>query len=677
MTTPNPLLSATLPLPFDAIEAAHVEPAIAELQQRARERLDTVRSASDPLTFDSVITALEAATEPLERALDLVGHLESVATTAELRAAYNVVLPEVSAFFSAIPLDPQLWATVSRYAETDEAKALTGIRARMLKKTIDGFRRHGADLAPEHKAELSEIDVALAKATTAFGEHVLDSTNAFELVITDEAKLAGLPESAVAAAKASAKSKNVDGYRFTLQAPSVVPVLTYLDDKATRETMWRAYNTRATQGEHDNRQLLTEILNLRARKAKLLGHTDFADFVLEDRMAKRGATAIEFVIDLERRTRDAFDREQRELAAFAREHGHDGDLAPWDVGYLAEKQRRAEYDLDEEQLRPYFVLDAVLDGVFEVAKRLYGLEIRPVGDVPTWHETVQTFEVNRAGATLGVFYADFLPRESKRPGAWMHGLVLGRRRNDGSRDPHVGLICGNLTPPTDDRPSLLTHAEVETIFHEFGHLLHHLLTEVEARSIGGTNVAWDFVELPSQIMENWCWEREALDLFARHYQTGERLPDDLFDRMKRAKNFRSASAMMRQLGFADTDLALHVHYNAARDGDVVEYCRERMQRFAPTKLPDRFAMICSFSHLFSSPTGYAAGYYSYKWAEVLDADAFTAFQQHGLFDHETGDRFRREILAVGDSRDADESFRAFMGRDPDLQALLRRCDLAS
>ncbi|TPV93397.1 MAG: M3 family metallopeptidase [Myxococcales bacterium FL481] len=677
MTTPNPLLSATLPLPFDRIEACHVEPAVAEQKRLAQARLDAIRSPGDSLTFDSVIRALEAATEPLERTLDLVGHLESVATTPELRAAYNAVLPEVSAFFSSIPLDAELWRTVSQYADSEEGKQLTGHRARLLKKTIDGFRRHGAALSADDKAQLSELEVELAKATTKFGEHVLDATNAFELVITDEKRLAGLPASAVAYARGLAESKGIAGYRLTLQAPSVIPVLTYLDDRGIREQIWRAYNGRATSGEHNNRSLLDEVLALRRRKAKLLGHADFADFALEDRMAKHGATARRFVDDLRRRTSEAFERERLELASFAATLEHGPVIAPWDVGYLAEKQRRAQYDLDEEQLRPYFGLDRVLAGAFELAHRLYGVEIVRTTGIPTWDDAVQTYEIREAGQRLGMFYADLLPRENKRPGAWMQGLVLGRRRDDGRRDPHVGLICGNLTPPSGSRPSLLTHAEVETIFHEFGHLLHHLLTEVESRSIGGTNVAWDFVELPSQIMENWCWERQALDLFAEHFETGERLPDELYTRMNRARNFRSASAMMRQLGFADVDLALHTEYDAARDGDVVEYCRRRMQPFAPTTLPESFAMICSFSHLFSSPTGYAAGYYSYKWAEVLDADAFTAFQAAGLFDRATGERFRREILAVGDAREADESFRAFMGRDPDLQALLRRSALAS
>ena len=677
MTQRNPLLTRSLPLPFDDIAAEHVEPAVAELIARAQARLDGIRTPQSEVTYENVVAGLEAATEPLERALGIVGHLESVATTPALRAAYNAVLPEVSAFFSSIPLDPDLWRTLSRYADTSEAASLSGEQARLLKKTLESFRRHGAELPDDKKRELSGIDVELAQATTTFGEHVLDATNAFELVISDESVLTGLPESAKAHARDAAKAKGMAGYRFTLQEPSVGPVMMYLDHRPTRESVWRAYNTRATRGEHDNRELLAKILQLRARKAELLGHADFADFVLEDRMAKRGATAMAFVEDLKQRTGVAFAREGEQLSAFARSHAHAGDLCPWDVGYLAEKQRRAQYDLDEEQLRPYFVLNAVLEGAFEVAQRLYGIEIRPVSGLPTWDASVQTFEVEQAGQSLGVFYADMLPRENKRPGAWMHGLVLGGKRADGGRDPHIAVICGNLTPPTEDRPALLTHREVETIFHEFGHLLHHLLTEVDARSLGGTNVAWDFVELPSQIMENWCWEREAIDMFARHYQTGERLPEALFDRLRRARNFRSASAMMRQLGFADTDLAVHTKYEPSRDGDIVSYVRQRMQAFAPAALPESFAMIASFSHLFSSPTGYAAGYYSYKWAEVLDADAFTEFQRNGLFDADTGSRFRREILAVGDTRDPDESFRAFIGREPDLDALLRRCDLVA
>ncbi|MEE9382268.1 MAG: M3 family metallopeptidase [Nannocystaceae bacterium] len=678
MNADNPLLSTSLPIPFDLIEPGHVEPAITLLIQQAECGLDAIRHLDGVPTYGTVVSALEHASEKLERAVDIVAHLENVATTTELRAAYNAILPRVSAFFSSIPLDADLWRVLSAYADTNEAAQLGGTQARLLRKTVDSFRRHGAMLDNPSKEELAALDVELTKLTTAFGEHVLDSTNAFELVIHEEAQLAGLPESARSAARTSAETKGIEGHRFTLQEPSFGPLLTYLDHRATRERVWRAHNTRATSGTFDNRALIPKILSLRHRKATLLGYTNFADFVLEDRMARNGAKAASFVADLRVRTEAAFASERADLVAFyeqRRTPAEKGPLMPWDLAYYAEKKRLAEYDLDEEQLRPYFRLESVLSGLFEVANRLYGLDIRPAHDVPVWHEDVRTYAVEESGRYVGSFYADLLPRESKRPGAWMQGLVVGDRRRDGTRSPHVALICGNLTPPTAGRPSLLTHREVETIFHEFGHLLHHLLTEVDSRSLAGTNVAWDFVELPSQIMENWCWERDALALFAEHYQTGATIPDSLFDRMNRARKFRSASAMMRQLGFADVDLALHTEYEADTGGDLLHYCRERFQPFSATPLPDTFAMICGFSHLFCSPVAYAAGYYSYKWAEVLDADAFTAFQREGLLNPKTGARFRSEILARGDSRDPAESFQAFMGRAPAVGPLLRRSGL--
>ena len=351
------------------------------------------------------------------------------------------------------------------------------------------------------------------------------------------------------------------------------------------------------------------------------------------------------------------------------------EIQPWDVAYYAEKQRQALYDFDEEQLRPYFPLESVVAGMYELAGRLYGIRVVERPNVPGWDPAVKYYEVQEeGGAVLGGFYADWYPRENKRGGAWMDGLITGGPFPEGFR-PHIGLICGNLTPPLGDKPALLTHREVETIFHEFGHLLHHLLSRVEVRSLAGTNVAWDFVELPSQIMENWCWEREALDLFARHYATRERIPGDLFAKMKRARNFRAANAQMRQTGFAYVDLLLHMKYSPERDGDALAYTRAILQDFSPAPLPSDYAMVAAFSHLFASPVGYGAGYYSYKWAEVLDADAFTRFRENGIFSREIGAEFREKVLARGDSEDPAELYRLFMGRDPDPNALLARCGL--
>jgi oligopeptidase A len=538
---------------------------------------------------------------------------------------------------------------------------------RFLTKTIDSFKRHGAELDPAGKARLKEIDVELTELTTKFSEHVLDSTNAYELVLTDEQKLTGLPPAAVAAARASAEAKGKTGWRFTLQAPSYLALMTYLDDAAIREQVWRAYNTRATSADYDNRPLLVKILELRNEKARLLGFRDFADLVLDDRMAHRGDAARKFLDDLRTKTEPRFRQENAQLAEFAGK-----TIEPWDIAYWAEKQRAALYDFDEEALRPYFPLERVVNGMFEIFGRLFGVHVAEERGVPAWDPDVRCYAIHDAagGQNLGSFYADWYPRENKRGGAWMDSILTG---NPAEGRPHLGLICGNLTPSIEGKPALLTHREAETIFHEFGHLLHHLLSRVDVRSLAGTSVAWDFVELPSQIMENWCWERESLDLFARHWETGEPIPQELFGKMKRAKTFRAANAQMRQLGFGYVDLALHREWDGKTD--VLGFARDILQNFSAVPLPEDYAMIAGFTHLFSSPVGYGAGYYSYKWAEVLDADAFTRFRKEGVFSETTGRDFRDKVLARGDSEDPALLYRSFMGRDPDPNALLERAGL--
>ncbi len=679
----NPLLAIQFPAPFREITAEHVEPAITQLLADARADMQAIIDVSGPRTYDNTLGALERMTERLWYAMTIVGHLESVVTSPELRAAYNAVQAPVSEFASSITLSAGLYAALKAFAATEAAAALSSAKRRLLEKTLDDFRRHGAELDEPGKQRLAALNVELAELTTQFSQNLVDSTDAFELVVHDEARLAGLPDSARQAARHSAAAKgHEDAWRFTLHGPSYIAVMTYLDDRALRERVWRAYNTRATEAERDNKPLVAKILGLRRERAALLGFANFADLVLEDRMAKTGAAARGFVDGLRERVAPFFARENDELAAFARAQGLlDGALAPWDLGYVAEKQRRALYDFDDEALRPYFPVEGVLKGMFEVVTRLYGVTVEEAAGVETWHDDVRTYAIkDEDGRALGLFYADLHPREGKRGGAWMNGLITGvvgpqGEHSDASR--HLGLICANATPATSDRPALLTHREVETLFHEFGHLMHHMLSRVEVRSLAGTNVAWDFVELPSQIMENWCWEREALNLFARHHETGAPIPDELFARMQRARNHRAAYRAMRQLGFATLDLALHTRYEPARDGDVIRHARALAQDFSATPLPDDYSMITGFGHLFASSVGYAAGYYSYKWAEVLDADAFTRFKQAGVFSREVGEAFRRAILERGDSEDPAALFKRFMGREPDPEALLRRDGLVA
>jgi oligopeptidase A len=668
---PNPLLSLRAPpLPFDTLRPEHVVPGLRELLARTEAAVAAIEASPGPYGYDQTLAALEDATLELELAAELVEHLESTATTPALREAWSTVQPEVSAFFSRLVLREGLYRVLSAYATTAEAKALTGERRRLLDKTLDDFRRHGATLPQADKEKLLAIDVELAELTLRYGQNVLDSQNAFELVLDDEARLAGLPESARAAARESARSKGREGYRLTLQAPSYVPALTYLDDARLREELWRANATRALGGPHDNEALTRRILELRRDKARLLGFASFADLVCDDRMAKNGQAARALVRTLRERARPHFERENQDLAAFRRELEGEGApaLAPWDVAYYAEKLRKARYDFDAEKLRPYFSLEAALEGAFELARRLYGLDVVPREGLPTWHRDVRCFSLvdHETGRALSDFYVDVFPREDKRDGAWMHGLVSALGRPSARS---LEVLAANFTPPVGEGPALLRHQEVETLFHELGHLLHHALSEVTVRALAGTNVARDFVELPSQIMENWCWEREALDLFARHHETGERIPDGLFAAMQAARTFRAANAMMRQLGFAELDLTLHV------DGpgdDLLETARGILEAHAPAPLPRPYAMVLSFSHLFSSPVGYAAGYYSYKWAEVLDADAFARFREEGLFSREVGRAFREHVLAKGDSEDPAELFRRFRGRDAHIEPLLER-----
>ncbi len=673
---PNPLIQLGFEIPFDEIEAQHVVPATDALLANAQAAIDAIAVDQGSRTYANTLGALEAATEMLERAMTVVGHLESVATSDELRDAYNATRPRVSAFWSGLAMNDALYQAIRAFATTEEASALPPTEKRFLQKTLDDFRRHGAELGPGDKAKLQAIEVELTKLTTEFSQNVLDETNAFELILTDEDKIAGLPESAKEAAAENASAKGVEGWRFTLHAPSMIPVLTYLDDAGIREQVWRAYNTRAVSGARDNRRIIGKVLELRQAKAALLGYADFSDLVTEDRMAKLGTKAKSFIDDLRERSQEAFDRENQELQAYRREVESESApaLEPWDVAYYSEKQRQAKYDFNEEELRPYFPLDRVLEGLFATARALYEIEIVE-RDAAAWDSEVKSYAIReRDGTMVAAFYVDLFPRENKRGGAWMNSLISAAYREEAPL-PHLGLFCANVNPPVGGKPALLTHREVETLFHEFGHLLHHCFSKVSVRSLAGTNVAWDFVELPSQIMENWCWERSGLDLFAAHYETNQRVPDDLYEKMVRARTYRAANAQMRQLGFAAVDLALHQSFDPSKDGDAMAYGRDILQGHSATRLPEDYAMLAGFGHIFAHPVGYASGYYSYKWAEVLDADAFTRFKKEGITNPEVGRAFRDTILSKGNSEEAEKLYQDFMGRDPKLEPLLERCGL--
>ncbi len=692
----HPFLSPDFHVRWSTLSAESIEPDIRHALDIAKAAIEVI-CAQDPsaVTYESSFLALENATVALNDGWGRLNHLDSVSDRPAQREALNKVLPDVTDFFASIPLNDRLWDVLKTFGEGPEVGKFDPVKKRFIEETLADFRQSGADLDPEAKQRVAAIEAELSKLTKQYAEHVLDSTNAWEMVITDESKLAGLPESALAGAAANARAKGLatdetPAWRFTLQFPSMFPLMQHLHDDGIRRHVWEASCRVGGYDKYDNTPLVWSILDLRHEKAVLLGHEHFADLTLLRRMAKSGEGALSFIENLHSRIVPAYHADFRQLAQYkSAKTGQPIDaLQPWEVAYWSELQRKENYDLDDEVLRPYFPVDGVMSGMFEIASRLFGISIKqldtlyiepgsavecPQDVIETWHPEVSFYEIHdsKTGDHLGSFYADWHPRESKRGGAWMNSLHTG---NPG--EPHLGLIIGNMSPPVDGKTALLTHDEVETIFHEFGHLLHGMLSQVAVKSLSGTNVPWDFVELPSQIMENFCWDRQSLDLFARHHETGDVIPEEIFSRMISARNYMSATAFMRQLSFAKIDLELHIHLDKWSGGDLDATDRAILADYRAPLKTETPSMLRRFNHLFSSPTGYAAGYYSYKWSEVLDADAFTRFQNEGILNPETGRSFREHILSKGNSAPADELYRRFMGRDPELEPLLIRGGLA-
>ena len=686
----KPFLADKFQIAWSELKPENIVSDITEAIETAQNQVDLISQpcpSGDDLTFENTLIALESAYESLSRPWGLVSHLDSVSNSDPLREAYNAMLPKVSEFYSKVPLNSGLWNRIKAYSETEEAKSLSGTRLRFLEETLSDFQNSGADLPSEDKDRLMQIESELAQKTQKYSENVLDSTNQWELIVDNEEDLLGLPENSKAAALENAKSKEIGSeenpkWRFTLQAPSYFPVLEHVHSDSIRKKVWEGTCSIGASGDYDNSNLVWEILELRQKKAELLGKKNFADQVLQRRMAKSGATALAFVEDLHQRTKPFFDVETEELEKYkAQVHGGESSaMEPWEIAYWSEKRRKAEYDFDDEELRPYFSMEKVIDGMFSIATKIFGIRInQPENQPEVWHEEVKFYEIydEDSGAHLGSFYTDWFPRESKRSGAWMNYLRTGEPQADGTRSPHLGLMCGNMTPPVAGGPALLKHDEVETVFHEFGHLLHHLLGEVEVKSLNGVNVAWDFVELPSQIMENFCWDRQSLDLFALHHETGDSIPDDLYQKMMAARNYRSATAMMRQLSLGKLDLELHINeaQTASENKNLDDLTESLLSEYSIPTLTRPSTMARRFGHLFASPTGYAAAYYSYKWAEVLDADAFTRFSKEGIMNPDTGRDFREKILSKGNSDDPKTLFHNFMGREPDPEALLIRSGL--
>ncbi len=634
----------------------------------AGKNLDKIRNLTeDKISYESCIRAFDRACADLDNAWTAANHLDSVANSPELRKAIAEVLPKVTDFYAGIYLDDRLWNVIRKFSESEGAKSLDGYKKRLLEETVDDFKTSGADLPKDKKARYRQIESLLAQKTQKFSENVLDAIAAYEKRISDESELAGLPESALALAKKKAQKKGFDGWIFTLEQPSITPVLTYAESDRLRKSLWEASARVGVDEPYSNAKLMEDILSLRDEAAKILGYSNFADSVLFRRMAANGERALKFVEELHSKMSEAFKAETESLERFKAESTSSEllHLQPWEISYWAEKQFKKKYDFTLEQLRDYFPFDDVLSGLFALCQKLYGIEVRKVPTPDVWDESVEFFEVrSERGKLIGAFYADFFPRPVKRGGAWMNLLRPAK-----GLSPALGFIGGNFNEPANGRPALLSFDEVCTLFHEFGHLVHFFM--MDCPEVGLRDVAWDFVELPSQIMENWCFKRECLDTFARHYRTAEPIPDRLFEPFLKSRKFRGATQCMRQLSFAYSDLLLHI-----RPADFLPEPEKKLDALLggwriPTATPGA-SILPRFTHIFGEPVGYAAGYYSYKWAEVLDADAFSKFERNGIFDPKTGREFMNKILRVGMTVSPEEAFENFMGRPPSMEALIKR-----
>jgi oligopeptidase A len=668
----NPLLDFSHLPRFAAIRPEDVAPAVDELIAQGRATIERLAAAETAPTWESFVQPLDDANERLSRAWSQVGHLNAVVNTPELRAAYNEALPRVTQFFTEQGQDQRLHAGFKALRAAPAFEALAAARKRHVENQLRDFRLGGAELPPPEKARFLAIQEELAKLAARFQDNLLDATNAFGLYVTDEHELAGIPADVVQAARDAAQREGRAGAKLTLHMPCYLPVMQYADHHGLRERMYRAFVTRASEAgdpQWDNGALIARILELRAEAARLLGYRSFAEVSLATKMADSPAEVLAFLDDLARRARPFAERDMAELTEFARARLNMADVRAWDVAYVGEKLRQARYDFSDQDVKQYFPENEVLAGMFRLVETLYGVRIRQA-ETETWHPDVRFFEIVDAGGNrIGQFYLDLYARDGKRGGAWMGDAVNRRRIGARVQTPVAFLTC-NFSSPVGGKPALFRHAEVNTLFHEFGHGLHQLLTQVDDLGVSGiSGVEWDAVELPSQFMENFCWEWDVVAPMTRHVDSGERIPRELFEKMRAAKNFQSGLQFVRQLEFALFDMGLHDGPVPKSATDVLEALEEVRSRVAVYPVPGYNRFPHQFAHIFAG--GYAAGYYSYKWAEVLSSDAYGAFEEAGVLNPEVGARFRREVLAAGGSRPALESFVAFRGRKPQIDALLR------
>ncbi|MDO1448771.1 M3 family metallopeptidase [Rhodocytophaga aerolata] len=660
--------------PFDRIKNEHFLPAVQEAIAQAKQEIASITATGNTPDFTNTIEALERSGKLVNTISSIFFNLNAAETNEEIQRIAREISPLLTAYSNDILLDEALFKRVQAVYQQKASLKLSKEESMLLDKTYKSFVRNGANLDETGKTRLREIDTQLSQLSLEFGEHLLHETNAFQMEVTAKDDLKGLPESVVEAAAQTAKEKDKEGsWVFTLHLPSYLPFMTYAENRSLREKLFYAYGSRCFQGnEYDNQQVILTIVHLREERAKLLGYASHADYILEERMAESPAKVISFLNDLLFHAKPVALLDVEEVTDYAQQQANLPSLQRWDFAFFSEKLKKEKYSIDDEMLKPYFQLENVVQGVFEVANRLYGIQFKENKSIPTYHPDVVTYEVqDEDGKHLAVFYADFFPREGKRNGAWMTSYRGQNKQAGIDKRPHISIVC-NFTKPTLTKPSLLTFNEVTTLFHEFGHALHGILANGTYESLTGTNVYWDFVELPSQVMENWVYEKECLDLFAKHYQTGEKIPAELIQRIRDSANFLSGYATVRQVGLAQLDMAWH-STTATSIPSVDTFEKQILQPTQVLPVAENTNTSCSFSHIFQG--GYSAGYYSYKWAEVLDADAFEFFQEKGIFNRETARLFRTHVLSAGGSEPPMELYKRFRGKEPSAKALLKRAGL--
>ncbi len=661
-------------IPFNKIKLEHYKPAVEQGITKAKEEIDLIVKNVSPPTFENTIVALESSGELLDKVTNAFFNLNSAETSPEMQALAQDLSPILTAFRNDVMMNELLFVRVKHvHKHKNEYDSLTNEQKMLLDNTYKSFVRNGANLNQDQQTKLREIDNALSKASLTFGENVLKESNAFEMHLTDEKDLDGLPEGIKDAAKATAEQKGKEGWLITLDYPSYIPFMTYSTNRKLREKLYKAFSSKAfADNDQNNTTIINELVKLRSDRAKLLGYDSHADFVLEERMAKTPQNVFEFLNDIQEKALPFAKNEFNDLSEYARKLDGLENFEKWDSAFYSEKLKKEKFDIDDELLRPYFKLENVIQGVFKTANKLFGLTFNRADGIDLYHQDVETYDVtDSSGNHIALFYADFFPRPGKRQGAWMTSFRSQKIKNGEDQRPHVSIVC-NFTKPTDKKPSLLTFNEVTTLFHEFGHALHGMLANGTYASLSGTSVYWDFVELPSQLMENWCYEKECLDLFATHYETNEPIPQEYIDKIKESANFMSGMATIRQISLGKIDMGWHSHQ---MDGnvDVKAYETELIEGLDFYPAVRESCTSTSFSHIFQG--GYSSGYYSYKWAEVLDADAFEAFQEAGIFDKATADSFKKNILSAGGSEHPSVLYKRFRGRDATPDALLKRAGL--